>query len=407
MRDQVAVTGLGLLSSLGTGPQAFVEGLLAGRSGIETVSRFGTEGCRSHAAAVVRDFDPARYIEPLKLRRIDEVGRLALAACKLAAQNAGWPNGAEGIGVVLGSATAGLHSIVRHLQALTTSGPASVPALGFSNTVGNAAASLCAIELGLHGPNMTVGHKQVSGLEAIAVAAGWVRAGRGRGFLCGGADDIEEQGFRIHDRFGVLSPGKGGGCETSRPFSSLRNGFVLGSGGHMLALEAAESAAARGAAVYGEILGFASGASDCVGAAWPSRPDGIVRTMRGALDDAGIGAAEVSAVFAAANSSRALDRVEALAIDEVFGPNGVPVVSVKGALGEYGAAGPASVVAALLCLSRGVLPPTLGCDPVDPACRVAVSAEPRQAAGRVALVNASADGGAHCSVVVRAAASPR
>ncbi len=126
--------------------------------------------------------------------------------------------------------------------------------------------------------------------------------------------------------------------------------------------------------------------------------------MRDALAQAGLAPAEVAVVFAAANATRTLDRVEALAIEEVFGPYGVPVVSIKGALGEFGAAGAASLSAALLCLRRGRLPPTLGCDRPDPACRVDVSASARPSSGRVALINATADGGAQYCLVVRACA---
>ncbi len=406
MRDPVVVTGLGLLSSLGTGADAFVDGLVAGRSGIEPVSTFSTEGCRAHTAALIRDFEPSRYVDPLKLRRLDEVGRLALVACRLAADDARLPAGTDGAGIVLGSMTAGLHSTIRHLHSLATMGPAMVPALGFSNTVGNAAASLCAIELGLHGPNLTIGQKQASGLAAVALAAGWLRANRGQAFLCGGVDDIEEQTFRIHDRFGVLSPADGG-LEGSRPFGASRNGFVLGAGGHVLVVERSSSAARRGVVPYGEILGADVASSDCKPTSWPTEPDGMVRAMHGALQDAGIAPSDVSVVFAAANATRVLDRVESLALERVFGPGGVPIVSIKGATGEYGASGASALAAALLCLGRGVVPPTLGCDPVDPACHVDVTATRRAATGRIALVNASADGGAHCCIVVRAAAAPR
>ena len=318
----------------------------------------------------------------------------------------GCPPGTEGVGIVLGSANAGMHSTIRHLHGLATTGPAGVPALGFSNTVGNAAATLCAIDLGFRGPNLTVVQKQASGLGAVVIAAGWVREGRGAAFLCGGADDIEEYAFRIYDRFGPLS-GADGRAEASRPFCAERNGFVLGTGSHLLMLERAASAARRGVAPYGEILGTGAAASDCKPAAWPTQPDGMVRAMRAALQDADIQPADVSVVFASANSTPTLDRVEALAIEQVFGPRGVPVVSIKGAVGEYGAAGAASLIAALLCLARGVVPPTLGCEPVDPAFRIDVNPTARQAAGRIALVNASADGGAHYSIVVRAASSPR
>lgn len=402
MRDYAVVTGLGCLSSLGAGPDTFVDGLIAGRSGIGPVSTFATQGCRSHQAALLRDFEPSRYIDPLKLRRMDEVGRLALVVCRWAVEDARVAAGTDAVGMVLGSATAGLHSTVRHLAGLSTAGPAMVPALGFSNTVGNAAASLCAIELGLRGPNLTLALKQASGLAAVEVAVGMLREQRASAFVCGGVDDIEEHAFRVYNRFGVLSP-TNQGKEESRPFSVLRNGFVLGAGGHALVVEPASSAARRGVSPYGEVLGVCSASSACRPHAWPEDPDGLVRAMQGALADAGLAPAEVSVVFACANATRGLDLVEALALERVFGARGVPVVAIKGATGECGASGAAALTAALLCLRRGVLPPTLGCEPLDPACRVDASAAARPTRGSIALVNAAADGGAHCSVVVRVA----
>jgi len=403
MRDRVVVTGAGCLSSLGIGAETFVDELLAGHSGIAPVTRFSTEGCRSHTAALVRGFEPARYIEPMKLRRIDEVGRLALVACRLAAEEARLPTRTDEVGVVIGSATAGLHSTVTYLHSLVTAGPAGVPALGFSNMIGNAAASLCALEFGWRGPNLTFAQKQASALAAIAFAVDGLEQGRASAFLCGGVDDVEERFFRVHDRFRVLSP-TDGGPEASRPFHRGRNGFVLGTGGHMVVLETPASAASRDVAPFGEILGVGAAASNCRPNAWPADPDGLVRAMHGALDDAGLAPADVAAVFATANSTRTLDHVEALAIEQVFGPYAVPVVSIKGAVGEFGAVGAASLTAALVCLRRGVLPPTLGCQPCDPECRVDVSASARPATGPVALVNATADGGAQYCVAVRAAA---
>ena len=403
MRDPVVVTGAGCLSSLGIGAETFVDELLAGHSGIAPVTRFSTEGCRSHTAALVRGFEPARYIEPMKLRRVDEVGRLALVACRLAAEDASLPTRTDEVGVVLGSATAGLHSTVTFLHSLVTTGPAGVPALNFSNMIGNAAASLCALEFGWRGPNLTFAQKQASSLAAIAFAVGVLEQGRVSAFLCGGIDDIEEKFYRVHDRFRVLSP-TDGEPEASRPFQAGRNGFVLGTGGHVVVIETPSSAARRGVVPYGEILGVGAASSDCPLNAWPTEPTGLVLAMRSALSEAGVAPAEVTVVFATANSTRVLDHVEALALEQVFGPYGVPVVSVKGALGEFGAVGAASLTAALLCLRRGILPPTLGCDPRDPACRVDLTTSARPSTGRIALINATADGGAHYCVIARAVA---
>jgi 3-oxoacyl-(acyl-carrier-protein) synthase len=310
------------------------------------------------------------------------------------------------VGLVLGTATSGVHSTVQHLHKLATGGPTAVPAMGFANTIANAAASLCSIEFGLRGPNVTIGQKQASALSAIAFAMAGLWQGRAAAFVCGGIDDFEERFFTVHDRMRVLSPA-GGGAEGSRPFDVRRNGFVLGTGGHMLVLETDEFAARRGVRPYGEVLGVGSGASPCAPGAWPTDPSGIVATMRAALADAGVEPGEVDVVFASANSTSALDRVEALALAEVFGPRGVPVVSIKGAVGEFGASGGAALIAALVGLAAGVIPPTLGCEQPDQACPVDISTVARPARGRLALINATADGGAQYCLVVRAAADPR
>lgn len=395
MRQRVVVTGVGCVSSLGTGLEAFVEGLLAGRSGIAPVTAFSTEGCRSHTAALLPDFDPARFIDPLKLRRVDEVGRLALATCRLALENSGLPTRSDRAGVILGSGTAGLHSTIGHMHALATVGAAGVPALTFSNTVGNSAASLCAIEFGLRGPNVTFAQKQASSLAAMAFAVTALRDGRADAFVTGGVDDFEERFFRVHDRFGVMS-------ETSRPFGRSRNGYVLGAGGHLVVLERADTAVARGATIVAEVLGVGRAGVACGVNQWPVSPDGLIRSMRAALAEASLAPSAVDVVFAAANSTKPLDRTEAAALEALFGPGGVPVVALKGAVGEFGASGSAALSAAVSCLRGNVLPPSLGADDLDPECRVRLSASPQPFTGRVALVNASAAGGSHYSLLVRA-----
>jgi 3-oxoacyl-(acyl-carrier-protein) synthase len=154
--------------------------------------------------------------------------------------------------------------------------------------------------------------------------------------------------------------------------------------------------------VYGELLGSGATASPCGVNDWPLDHAQLARAMKVALEDAGISARDVGAVFASANGTERLDRLEAAAIADVFGPDAVPVVSIKGALGESGASGAASLVAALLCLGRGLLPPTVGLQERDPDCRVDVAAEPRSIEKRIALVNSFASGGADYSLVIRA-----
>jgi len=372
------------------------------------VSTFDTSTARAHVAGIIDGFDPAAFIPPGKLRRIDRIGQLAVACCRLALEDANllggsWVDRTE-IGVALGSATAGIHTLVEYLDRLQMEGPPGASALDFSNTVGNAAASLCGIEFGLRGINVTIGQKEASALSAMTHAASVLRAGRARGIVTGGVDDFEQLFFLVYDRFGALATDTGEG-EASRPFDRRRNGFVLGCGAFLVVLEVPSSAAARGVEPLAFLGGFAATSSDCGMHDWPSDPSQLIRCMREALEHANVNPRDVAVVFASANSSIALDSVEAAALAALFGPSGVPVVAIKGALGECGASAAGAFVAAILSLRRRTIPPTVGFEAGDPACPVDVANAPRPIDVEkplVALINSFASGGANVSIVVKA-----
>ena len=346
-----------------------------------------------------------QFIAPLKLRRVDGVGRVALACTRLLFEDAGLAVGRnDDIGIALGTYTAGLDSLVEYLGGLVDHGPTGVPAILFSNTVSNAPASLCAIEHTLHGPNVTFNQREASSLSAISFSVGAIRDGRTAAMISGGADRIEETLFKVHDRFRSMSPMRrfDPADEGARPFDAGRNGFTMGEGGFLVLLESASAAAARGARVYGEILGVGAAASSTSINGWPTDASGIARTMRLALSDGQLAPDDVAAVMAAANGSPLLDRVEAEAISEVFETRQVAVASIKGSVGESGAAGAASLIAGLLSLAGSGVPPTTGLREKDPACPVQVSSQAQPAAGEVFLVNSVASGGTHYSLAVRA-----
>lgn len=406
MRERVFITGIGCISSFGVGHQAYGDALIAGLSGIEPITAFDTSSCRSHRAATVRGFDPTAFMSPLKLRRVDEVGRLTLACARLALDDAGWSAtiaGGEAAGMALGTQTAGLDSTVEYLRSLTRDGAAGAPALLFSNTVSNAPASLCAIEFGLRGPNATFNQREASALAAMAFSVGLIRDGRVPAMLTGGADRLEETFFKTHDRFHVISPTVAGGDEAARPFDRRRNGFVLGEGGFTLLLESGTSAGGRGARSYGEILGMATTGSTTRVNDWPADPDGMARAMKLALADAGVSPDEVTVVCAAANGSARLDATEASAIRSVWDGRQVMVTSMKGAVGESGAGGAAALIGGLVTLGLGQVPPAIGWSVSDPACDVGVSERSRPATGDVMVVNSVASGGTNCCAVVRVA----
>jgi 3-oxoacyl-[acyl-carrier-protein] synthase II len=411
MRARVVVTGLGCISSFGLGHASLVHALMAGRSGVVPITAFDTSSCRSHCAATIDGFDPTAFIAPLKLRRVDGVGRLALGCARLLVDDAALRLGADGsdeIGMALGTYTAGMDSLVEYLQGLHTHGPVGAPALLFSNTVSNAPASVSAIEYGLRGPNVTFNQREASSLAAIAYAVGLVADGRVTAMMSGGVDRIEETFFKVQDRFGPLARQRGvDDLEVARPFDRERRGFVLGEAGVMLLLESADAAAARGVRSYGEILGIGMTASRADINAWPKDGAGIAAAMRQALEEAALSVDEVDMVFAAANGSRQLDAIEAEAMAGVFGARALPVVAIKGAIGESGAAGAAALAAGLLTLPAGVVPPTVGFARADPACVVHVSREPQAVSGSTFLVNSVASGGTTYSIVARAATERR
>jgi len=408
MSERVVITGIGCVSSFGMGHRAFIDAIGSGSSGIAPITRFDTADCRSRSAATIRDFDPAAFISPLKLRRVDAVGRVALACTRLLFDDAGCTpdaGGRDDVGIALGTFTAGLDSLVEYLGGLTDRGPTGVPAILFSNTVSNAPASLCAIEFGLRGPNVTFNQREASSLGALVFSVGAIRQGRTRAMVTGGADCVEETFFKVHDRFRALSPmrtERGGGAEAARPFDRDRNGFILGEGGFLLLIESASAAAARGARVYGEIVGVGATASKTALNGWPADGAGLVNAMRLALSDAALRADQIAAVIGTSNGSPVLDRLEADAIVEVFGSRPIPVASVKGAIGESGASGAAGLIGGLLSIAGGAVVPTAGFLQPDPALAVCVSSRPQPTRGEAFLVNSVASGGTNYSLAVRA-----
>lgn len=397
----MTVSGLGVVSVFGTSHDAFRDALLEGRSGLRPIAGFDVSGCRSILAGELQGFQATDWVPAMKLRRLDRTGVYAVAAMKLALADAYVsipPEGDDTIGVVLGTWTAGGQSTQIFLEALFRSGPTGAPALLFDSTVGNSAASLAALDLKLRGPNITVSHKESSGLHAIVAAVDLLREGRASALFAGGVDAIYETFFKAHDRFKVMSPEAEFSSRLS-PFDAARSGFVMGEGGFGLWL-----VPEGGAGGHGEIAGVSASSAAVPVNRWPDRPEPLSRSMHLALEDAGLSPADVSVVYASANATAVLDATETLAITALFGSARPVVTSIKGALGESGCSGVASCAAALLCGKAGLVPPIAGLTSPSPeaaALRLAREAVP--APGPIALVNSFASGGALASVVLRLA----
>ncbi len=287
MGRPVIVSGLGVVSAFGTSHEAFRDGLLEGRSGIAPLASFDTSECRTTLAASLVGFRSPEWVAPMKLRRLDQTGVYALAATKLAFEDARRSirdGGDDSVGVVLGTSTAGGQSTQVFLDALFRGGPTSAPALLFDSTVGNAAASVAALDFKLRGPNVTLSHKEASGLSAIVMAVDLLREGRASGLIAGGVEAIYETVFKAHDRFKVMSPDRVFSRRLS-PFDVERSGWVMGEGGFSLWLELGDGSTPGR---HGEILGVAAAGAAVPLNTWPNDPEPLARTMRQAIDDAGL-----------------------------------------------------------------------------------------------------------------------
>jgi 3-oxoacyl-[acyl-carrier-protein] synthase II len=406
MQRRVSVVGIGVVSPFGTSYESFRDALLRGQTGIAPITDFDTKECRSTLAASVTGFDAPAWISPMKLRRMDRTGAYAVAASSLAMDDARQTRSGDGVddsGVMLGTWTAGGQATQDYLSALFRTGPSGAPALLFNSTVANAAASLVGLEYKLRGPNATVSYKEASGLAAIVSATEMIREGHASALAAGGVDAVYEIFFKAYDRFHVMSPASTPDARVA-PFDESRSGFVLGEGGFVLWLEQGDGWQTRGATAHGEILGVGASSAAVSLNAWPDASAPLVRTMRLALDDAGIEPGDVDVVYASANATPTLDRVEAEALGALFESESCVVTSVKGSLGESGASGSAACIAALLCGKAGRVPP-IACivkpDAAGGALRLAVATI--DAPGPIALINSFASGGALFSVVLRVA----
>jgi 3-oxoacyl-[acyl-carrier-protein] synthase II len=401
MTRKVAITGLGLVSPLGTTPAAFRDAVLSGRSGVTAITSFDTSTCASRRAACVTGFDATTWILPMKLRRMDDTARYAVVIARQALDDAAYPLVADGddrVGVILGTFTAGGQPTTEYLTALHAGGAAGAPALLFNSTVGNAPASLAGLEYKLRGPNITIGLKEASSLSAIVTATDMLRLGRASVLVSGGVDAIFEIFYRVHDRFKVLAPDE----RPCAPFDAARAGFVLGEGGYALLLEDESSCTRRGAHRYGDILGVGTASAAVSINQWPDKPAPLVRAIGAALDDAQLAVDDIGVVYASANGAPRLDDLEARALGELFGHSRPVVTSLKGAIGESSAAGAASCIAALVC--GGEAPPIHAIDRIAPsAADLNIAVTRQRIASPYALVNSVASGGSVVSVVLRIA----
>lgn len=362
--QRIVVTGIGMVTPLGIGKKEFCRRLFAGETAVDTIQSFDTAELPSHCGAEVTDFNPRDFISVKNIRRMDRISLFTAAAARLALDDAGLQineGNRDRIGILLGTSFGATDVTVQFARTLIEEGPSLVNPILVPNTVMNAAAGHTSIELGFRGVNTTVTHYAVSAETAIAYAASEIRRGAADFILTGGVDILSKFYYEALTRFYSTSP-RDGKTEASRPFDRRRNGMVPGEGCGLLCMETLQSAERRGKKPYCEIKGCGQSSSAVLPTAWPGDAGAIVRTLRRALSNAGMEAAEVGAIMAAANGGILPDRAEALAYEEIFATCAAKpfLTSVKGALGESFSGGGIRACALAASLEEGFLPPTVG-----------------------------------------------
>ncbi|MDB5097933.1 MAG: beta-ketoacyl-[acyl-carrier-protein] synthase, partial [Cyanobacteria bacterium RYN_339] len=355
-QHRVVVTGLGAVTPLGTGVEKFWEGLMAGRSGVRTITQFDATNFPTRIAGEVPDFDITKYVTNVKeARRLGRFSQFAIAACKQAVEHSGLvvtPENAERVGVYIGSGMGALGVIEEQNAVLAAKGPDRVSPFTVPLMIPNMASGNVAIAIGAKGPNVCTVSACASGSHAVGDAFRLIQRGDADVMVAGGAESvITPLGIASFASAKTLSSRNDDPTRASRPFDNERDGFVMGEGAGAVVLESLEHAKARGATIYAEIVGYGLTADAYHMTAPPPDGDGLVRAMRIALKDAGVKPEEVDYINAHGTSTSLNDRVETQAVKTVFGDYAakLPLSSIKSMIGHLlGAAGGVEAVATVL-----------------------------------------------------------
>jgi 3-oxoacyl-[acyl-carrier-protein] synthase II len=408
-RPRIVITGMAGVTPIGIGLDAIWENAAAGRSGIGPITLFDASKQLCRIAGEVRGFDPAHYMPAKHLRRMDDFARYAVAASVMAVEDAGLPitqDNARRIGVLLGNNNGGARTIFKTVTIFNAEGPGAVSPFYITAITSNMGPAQIALRLKVRGPNFTIGNACASGLNAIGEAWRYIRDGDCDAVLAGGSDALidptEVAGF-ANSRAVTLQNDEPE--RASRPFDKHRDGFVLSEGAAMTVVESLDHARARGARIYAEILGYATG-SEAFHIAAPL-PDGIgvAACMQAALESAGVKPEDIDYISAHATSTPIGDINETQGIKLVFGRHAyrVPVSAAKSMTGHLiGASGALEVLLTVKTLQTGILTPTINLDHPDPECDLDyVPHSARTAPARLALTNSFGFGGANASMVLR------
>ncbi|WP_034629168.1 beta-ketoacyl-ACP synthase II [Desulfotruncus alcoholivorax] len=404
---RAVVTGIGVVTPLGNSLEVFWNNLIEGKSGVGPITRFDTKGYDSTIAAEVKDFNPKDFIDHKEARRMDRFTHFALAATAMAVENAGLDIdriNRERSAVILGTGVGGLQTLEDQHKVMLDKGPGRVSPLFIPMMIANMGAGQIAIKYGLRGCNVTTTSACASSTNAVGEAFRLIQRGQADVVISGGAEapvtPLAVAGFCSMKALSTHNDDPAG---ASRPFDAGRDGFVIGEGSVILVLEEMEHALARGANILAEITGYGTSCDAYHITAPDPEGAGAALAMRMALQDAGIQPAGIDYINAHGTSTPLGDKLETVAIKEVFGRHAykMAVSSTKSMTGHLlGAAGGLEAAVCVLSINRGIIPPTINLETPDPDCDLDyVPNTARKAEIAVALTNSFGFGGHNATLI--------
>lgn len=409
MKRRVVVTGLGLLTPVGTGLENVWQAILGGTSGIGLLTRFDTSRHDSKIAGEVKGFNPEDYISQKELRRMDLFIQYALAAAKIAVNDAALDMtkvDGERAGVVVGTGLGGLPSIERFHSVLLERGPSRISPFFIPMLIANEASGHVAIQYGMKGPNLCVVTACATGAHSIGEAFRIIQYGDADLMVAGGTEanltPLTVGGFNAMK---ALSTRNDEPEKASRPFDKDRDGFVIAEGAGIVIMEELEHALRRGATIYAEVVGYGYNGDAFHITAPCEDGNGAMRCMRLALKDAGLQPEDINYINAHGTSTDMNDVIETRAIKAVFEENAynIPISSTKSMTGHLlGAAGAVEAIFTVLAIRDQICPPTINCDNADPECDLDyVPHTARKHEIRSAMSNSFGFGGTNAVLVFR------
>lgn len=406
---RVVITGMGVITPIGNSVKDFWRANCEGKSGSGPITRFDATGFDTRFAAEIKDFDPLRYMSAKEVKRTARFCQIAIAASKEAIQDSGLELDKEDpyrIGVFVGSGIGGLDVIEEQHGILLSKGPSRMSVFTIPMLITNMAPGQISITFGLKGPNVSIATACASAAHAIGEAYYTIKTGEADVMITGGTEAcITPTGVGGFCACKALSTRNDQPQKASRPFDRERDGFVMGEGAGILVLETLEHAKRRGANIYAELIGYGAN-GDAYHMTAPA-PDGEAasRCMQLALDSARINPEDVDYINAHGTSTPLNDKIETMAIKKVFGDRAykIPISSTKSMTGHLlGAAGAVELIACVLAIKNGIIPPTINYEYPDPECDLDyVPNTPRDSRVDVALSNSLGFGGHNATLIVR------